>query len=56
MAVQDLNPPPARTEGKEQSVSDTHQRVEEAVAAFKRGEIVVVADDGDREDEGDLFI
>src|SRR5712691_11129956 len=31
-------------------------RVEEVAAAFGRGEIVVVADDDDRENEGDLFI
>jgi 3,4-dihydroxy 2-butanone 4-phosphate synthase/GTP cyclohydrolase II len=33
-----------------------HQRVETAVAAFARGELVVVSDDDDRENEGDLFI
>jgi 3,4-dihydroxy 2-butanone 4-phosphate synthase/GTP cyclohydrolase II len=37
-------------------VDDTHQRVEAAIAAFARGEIVVVADDDDRENEGDLFV
>lgn len=37
-------------------MSDSHQRVEETIAAFKRGEMVVVADDGDRENEGDLFV
>jgi 3,4-dihydroxy 2-butanone 4-phosphate synthase/GTP cyclohydrolase II len=37
-------------------VDDAHQRIEAAVAAFVRGEIVVVADDDDREDEGDLFV
>ena len=30
--------------------------VESAAAAFARGEIVVVADDDDRENEGDLFV
>src|SRR5580658_5156231 len=35
---------------------DTHQLVETVVAAFARGEIVVVTDDDDRENEGDLFI
>src|SRR5262249_39133344 len=30
--------------------------VEEVAAAFARGEIVVVADDDDRENEGDLFV
>ncbi|HTK14166.1 MAG TPA: 3,4-dihydroxy-2-butanone-4-phosphate synthase [Xanthobacteraceae bacterium] len=33
-----------------------HQRVEDAIAAFGRGEIVIVADDDDRENEGDLII
>ena len=37
-------------------MSEIHQRVEEAIAAFKRGEILVVADDDDRENEGDLFV
>jgi 3,4-dihydroxy 2-butanone 4-phosphate synthase/GTP cyclohydrolase II len=37
-------------------VDETHQRVEAAVAAFAKGEIVVVADDDDRENEGDLFV
>ncbi len=32
------------------------QRVAEAIAAFKRGEIVVVTDDDDRENEGDLIV
>lgn len=30
--------------------------VEEAIAAIRRGEIVVVADDEDRENEGDLIM
>jgi 3,4-dihydroxy 2-butanone 4-phosphate synthase / GTP cyclohydrolase II len=37
-------------------VSDTHQRVEAAIKAFAKGEIVVVTDDDDRENEGDLFV
>ena len=37
-------------------MSDSHQRVEAAVKAFARGEIVVVTDDDDRENEGDLFV
>ena len=32
------------------------ERVAEAIAAFKRGEIVVVTDDDDRENEGDLIL
>lgn len=35
---------------------DTHQRIDQAIAAFARGEIIVVADDDDRENEGDLFV
>src|SRR6266446_5100740 len=35
---------------------ETHQRVEAVVAAFAKGEVVVVADDDDRENEGDLFV
>jgi 3,4-dihydroxy 2-butanone 4-phosphate synthase/GTP cyclohydrolase II len=38
------------------SVFETQERVEAAVAAFARGELVVVTDDDDRENEGDLFI
>jgi len=37
-------------------VSDNHHRVEAAIKAFARGEIVVVTDDDDRENEGDLFV
>jgi 3,4-dihydroxy 2-butanone 4-phosphate synthase/GTP cyclohydrolase II len=36
--------------------SNTHQLVETIIAAFARGEIVVVTDDDDRENEGDLFV
>jgi 3,4-dihydroxy 2-butanone 4-phosphate synthase/GTP cyclohydrolase II len=32
------------------------QRVVDAVRAFERGEIVVVTDDDDRENEGDLIL
>src|SRR5919109_728275 len=35
---------------------EAHQRVEAVVAAFAKGEVVVVADDDDRENEGDLFV
>jgi 3,4-dihydroxy 2-butanone 4-phosphate synthase/GTP cyclohydrolase II len=35
---------------------DIPQRVETVVAAFAKGEIVVVVDDDDRENEGDLFV
>ena len=37
-------------------MDDIQQRVETIVAAFSKGEIVVVADDDDRENEGDLFV
>jgi len=37
-------------------VIETHQRVDDIIAAFARGELVVVTDDDDRENEGDLFI
>ena len=37
-------------------MSDTHVRVEAAIKAFARGELVVVTDDDDRENEGDLFV
>src|SRR5690349_3307996 len=33
-----------------------HQSVEAVISAFVRGEIVVVVDDDDRENEGDLFV
>jgi 3,4-dihydroxy 2-butanone 4-phosphate synthase / GTP cyclohydrolase II len=39
-----------------ESMDEAHQRIEAVVAAFARGEIVVVADDDDRENEGDLFV
>jgi 3,4-dihydroxy 2-butanone 4-phosphate synthase/GTP cyclohydrolase II len=37
-------------------VSDSHSKVDAAIKAFARGEIVVVTDDDDRENEGDLFV
>src|ERR1044071_9169535 len=37
-------------------MSDTQQRVTAAIEAFGRGEIVVVTDDDDRENEGDLVM
>jgi 3,4-dihydroxy 2-butanone 4-phosphate synthase / GTP cyclohydrolase II len=36
--------------------SDSQLRIEMAIEAFARGEIVVVTDDDDRENEGDLFV
>ncbi len=38
------------------TTAESQRLVEEAAAAFARGEIVVVADDDDRENEGDLFV
>jgi 3,4-dihydroxy 2-butanone 4-phosphate synthase/GTP cyclohydrolase II len=35
---------------------ESHHLVESVVEAFRRGEIVVVTDDDDRENEGDLFV
>jgi 3,4-dihydroxy 2-butanone 4-phosphate synthase/GTP cyclohydrolase II len=37
-------------------MDDAHQRIRTVVAAFARGELVIVADDDDRENEGDLFV
>jgi 3,4-dihydroxy 2-butanone 4-phosphate synthase/GTP cyclohydrolase II len=37
-------------------VPDTHNRVEAAITAFAKGEIVVVTDDDERENEGDLVL
>jgi 3,4-dihydroxy 2-butanone 4-phosphate synthase/GTP cyclohydrolase II len=37
-------------------VSSTHSKVDVAIKAFANGEIVVVTDDDDRENEGDLFV
>ncbi|MCZ7660821.1 MAG: 3,4-dihydroxy-2-butanone-4-phosphate synthase [Xanthobacteraceae bacterium] len=37
-------------------MSDTRKHIEDVIAAFARGEVVVVTDDDDRENEGDLFV
>ncbi len=37
-------------------MTDSHHQVSAAIAAFARGELVIVADDDDRENEGDLFV
>jgi 3,4-dihydroxy 2-butanone 4-phosphate synthase/GTP cyclohydrolase II len=37
-------------------MDDAHQRIQAAVAAFARGELIIVTDDDDRENEGDLFV
>src|SRR5712671_1218360 len=38
------------------TIRESQRHLEEVAAAFGRGEIVVVADDDDRENEGDLFV
>jgi 3,4-dihydroxy 2-butanone 4-phosphate synthase/GTP cyclohydrolase II len=35
---------------------DNHQRIGSVIEAFRRGELIVVTDDDDRENEGDLFV
>jgi 3,4-dihydroxy 2-butanone 4-phosphate synthase / GTP cyclohydrolase II len=37
-------------------MSDAHRSIQSVIAAFARGELVIVADDDDRENEGDLFV
>jgi 3,4-dihydroxy 2-butanone 4-phosphate synthase / GTP cyclohydrolase II len=37
-------------------VPDSHSRVEAAIKAFAKGELICVTDDDDRENEGDLFV
>jgi len=37
-------------------VPNSHSKVDAAIKAFAKGEIVVVTDDDDRENEGDLFV
>ena len=37
-------------------MADSHQRAEAAIKAFAKGEVVVVTDDDERENEGDLFV
>jgi 3,4-dihydroxy 2-butanone 4-phosphate synthase/GTP cyclohydrolase II len=37
-------------------IPDLHRRIDDAIAAFARGEIVIVTDDDDRENEGDLVL
>jgi 3,4-dihydroxy 2-butanone 4-phosphate synthase/GTP cyclohydrolase II len=36
--------------------ADVHERVSAVIEAFARGELVIVTDDYDRENEGDLFV
>src|SRR5215813_634055 len=38
------------------SLPDNHQRIGSVIEAFRRGELIVVTDDDDRENEGDLFV
>jgi 3,4-dihydroxy 2-butanone 4-phosphate synthase/GTP cyclohydrolase II len=37
-------------------MDDVHNRIQSVISAFTRGDIVIVADDDDRENEGDLFV
>ena len=37
-------------------MDDAQQRIRSAISAFARGELVIVADEDDRESEGDLFV
>jgi 3,4-dihydroxy 2-butanone 4-phosphate synthase / GTP cyclohydrolase II len=37
-------------------LSDIHERVSAVIDAFAQGELVIVTDDDDRENEGDLFV
>src|SRR5277367_2949336 len=37
-------------------MDNAQQRIQAAVTAFARGDLVIVADDDDRENEGDLFV
>jgi 3,4-dihydroxy 2-butanone 4-phosphate synthase/GTP cyclohydrolase II len=57
MALPKASRVPGRLTAKEteNKVLDTHHRVDATIQAFGRGEIVVVTDDDDRENEGDLF-
>src|ERR1700687_1805356 len=38
------------------ALTDIHERVSAVVEAFARGELIIVTDDDDRENEGDLFV
>src|ERR1700704_5901991 len=38
------------------ALTDIHERVSAVIQAFARGELVIVTDDDDRENEGDLFV
>ena len=37
-------------------MTDSHERVSAVIDAFARGELIIVTDDDDRENEGDLFV
>jgi 3,4-dihydroxy 2-butanone 4-phosphate synthase/GTP cyclohydrolase II len=56
VAVSDAGTLTAPLLGQVTKMPDTHQRIQAVIAAFARGEIVIVADDDDRENEGDLFV
>src|SRR6202046_5686489 len=42
--------------GQRPGMQDVHERIRTAIAAFGRGDIVIVADDDDRENEGDVLV
>jgi 3,4-dihydroxy 2-butanone 4-phosphate synthase/GTP cyclohydrolase II len=54
MAVEDIGTRPPS--GERGEYAEHFARIEDAVAAISRGEIVVVVDDEDRENEGDLIM
>ena len=48
--------PTSHRQGGPPSARPRSRRIEDAVAAFKRGEMIIVVDDEDRENEGDLTL
>ena len=48
-----MQPPTSQTNGQ---AADTFSSIKDTIAAFRRGEFIVVLDDEDRENEGDLII
>jgi len=45
-----------RDQGREPAMKEVNARVRAAIEAFAKGEIVIVTDDDDRENEGDLIV
>src|SRR5436305_1859000 len=54
--LQSFRDVPSRFRAPNSSLTMSHTSVTEALEAFSRGEIVVVTDDDDRENEGDLVV